>query len=187
MEEIKYRDRVISELLQKKFTTGQPMIDIELACLNFRKICELVAISSICAHRDVFEKLFVSIEKEWNATKIFKKIRNVHPKFYPIPFERVIENGKPVNKAIDNDFLTEESCKSVIGRCGDLLHGFNPYGHDQKFNRVRDVESKFTDWLNSIRNLLKAHEIVLYKTNKRLWVYMDRGDGKVYVEERVPT
>jgi len=74
MEEIKYRYDINEKLLNKKLTTGQPMINIELLCLNFRNIFELIALSSICAHRSLCEEIFNKFEKEWNPSNFLKEI-----------------------------------------------------------------------------------------------------------------
>ena len=189
MNEIKLRDEVVENHLNGKRTTGKPMTDIELICLQFRKIGELIMLSALCAHRAEYQKVHNNIEKEWDATKIRKIPESIHPDFYPSPFERIVDRdtGKQKNQRVTNNFLSKDECISLIGRCGGILHGFNPYNDDKVFKEVESVKNNFPEWQRKIRRLLKAHEIKLSGTDKQLWVYMGHGPkNQVLVEERVP-
>jgi hypothetical protein len=189
MEEIKMRDEVIESHLKGERSTGQPMTDVELICLEFRKVGELIMLSALCAHRAEYQKVRNNIEKEWDATKIRKTLDSIHPDFYPRPFQRIIDRdtGKQQNKLVSSNFLTKDECISLIGRCGGILHSFNPYNDDKVFKEVENVRNSFPEWQGKIRRLLKTHEIKLSGTDKQLWVYMAHGPkNEVMVEERVP-
>lgn len=189
MEEIKLRDKVIEDHLTGKLSTGQPMIDIELICLQFRKIGEMIMLSALCAHRKEYLNVHRNIQKEWEPTKIKKTLDNVHPDFYPVPFDRILD---PITKQLRNQritegFLSKDECISLIGWCGGILHAFNPYNDQKVFQEVENVKSSFPEWQIRIRRLLKTHEIKLSGTTKQLWVYMAHGPKmQVLVEERVP-
>ena len=74
----------------------------------------------------------------------------------------------------------------MIGRCGGILHGFNPYNDKKIFKEVENVKNSFSEWQQKIRRLLITHEIKLFGTDKQLWVYMAYGPkNQVFVEERV--
>lgn len=190
MDEIKLRDAVIDNFLNGSRTTGKLMIDIELICLQFRKICELIMLSALCIHKTEFQRIHKKIEKEWDPIKINKTLENIHHEFYPNPFERIVDSdtGRQKNIRITKEFLTRSECISLIGRCGGLLHGFNPLNDDKVYKEVEKIRSKFPEWKKRIGRLLKTHEIKLSGTSKQLWVYMAYGEeNKVFVEERVPT
>jgi hypothetical protein len=189
MDEIKLRDQVIESFLTGKRHTGQRMTNIELVCLQFRKIAELIILSALCPHKKEYLKVHSNIEKKWDATKIRKTLDKIHPDFYPIPFERIVDQstGKQKNGCVTNGYLSKDVCISLIGRCGGILHGFNPYNDDKVFKEIESVENKFPEWQRKVRRLLKTHEIKLFGTNKQLWVYMAHGPkNQVLVEERVP-
>lgn len=189
MNEIKLRDQVIESYLSGKKSTGQKMTDIELIALQFRKICEIIMLSAICVHKTEFQKKYKNIEKEWDPIKINKTLQNIHPDFYPTPFERVIDikTGKQKNNKITENYLKKDECISIIGQCGNLLHGFNPYNDDKVFINIGKRKKAFPEWQSKIRRLLKTHEIKLFGTSKQLWVYMAHGKKQeVYVEERIP-
>jgi hypothetical protein len=189
MNEIKLRDKVIEDHISGSRSTGQPMTNIELICLQFRKIGELIMLSALCAHNAEYQKVRSSIEREWEANKIRKTLDSIHPDFYPIPFDRFVNRstGEVKNQRVTNDFLSKDECISVIGRCGGILHAFNPYNDAKAFKEVEAVKNIFPEWQNKIRRLLKAHEIKLFGTPLQLWVYMAHGPkNEVLVEERVP-
>ena len=189
MDEIKLRDQVIDDHLTGKKSTGQPMTNIELICLQFRKIGELLMLSALCVHKAEYQSIYRNIEKEWDPNKIKKRLENIHPDFYPTPFKRVIyiNTGKQKNSKIIDNYLSKDECISLIGRCGNILHAFNPYNDNKIFKEIESVKSIFPEWQKKIRILLKTHEIKLIGTNKQLWVYMAYGPKQqVYVEERVP-
>lgn len=189
MDEIKLRDQVIESFLTCKRHTGQRMTDIELVCLQFRKIGEIIMLSALCAHKKDFIKVQSNIEKEWDATKIRKILDKIHPDFYPVPFERFVEQstGNQKKERVRSGYLTKDECITLIGRCGGILHGFNPYNDNKVFKEIAAIENNFPDWQKKLRKLLKAHEIKLSGTDKQLWVYMAYGpEHQVLVEERVP-
>ncbi|RPJ78976.1 MAG: hypothetical protein EHM20_02590 [Alphaproteobacteria bacterium] len=189
MKEIKLRDKVIENILGCKNSTGRRMTNIEFVCLQFRKICEIIILSALCAHKRDFIKVRSNIKKVSEPNKIRKILEKIHPEFYPIPFERIIDKstGKPKNELITNGYLTKDECIDLIGRCGGVLHGFNPYNDTEVFKEVDAVENQFSEWQMKVRRLLKTHEIKLLGMSKQLWVYMAKGPNqKVSVEERVP-
>src|ERR1700686_4533389 len=49
---IRYRLEVIDRFLSRQLTTGYEIPDMETICLQFRKVFELIAMSSLCANRD---------------------------------------------------------------------------------------------------------------------------------------
>jgi len=189
MDEIKLRDKVINDYMAGTRSTGQPMTDIELMCLQFRKIGELIILSALCPHRAEYQKIHSSIEKEWDANKVRKTLDTIHPDFYPVPFDRSVNltTGEAKNQRVAKGFLSKDECISLIGRCGGILHGFNPYNDDKVFREIESVKSTLPEWQSKIRRLLKAHEIKLLGTAMQLWVYMAHGPkAEVLVEERAP-
>ncbi len=189
MQEIKLRDQVVESYLTGERSTGQPMTDIEFICLQFRKIGELIMLSALCAHKTEYQKIHSRIEKEWEASKIRKTMERIHPDFYPVPFDRVVNLNTAAAKdqRVTNSFLSKDECISIIGQCGGILHAFNPYNDDKVFKNIESVKGNFQEWKSKIRRLLKTHEIKLFGTSTQLWVYMAHGDkAEVLVEERVP-
>jgi len=186
MEEIKIRDHVIERYLKGELSSGQPMINIELICLQFRKIGEIIFLSALCANAKEYQRIHSSTEKEWDANKIRKRLERFHSDFYPVPFDRVVNlnTGQTKNQRVADGFLTRDECISLIGRCGGILHAFNPYDDDRVFKEIENVKGNFEEWQHKIRRLLKTHEIKLFGTSTQLWIYMANGPkGEVLVQE----
>jgi hypothetical protein len=130
-----------------------------------------------------------NIEKEWDPRIIRKTLDMIHPDFYPSPFNIIVEKttGMKINEQVTSGYLTKDECIHLIGRCGGVLHGFNPYNDKRVFKEINDVEKKFSEWQMKVRRLLNTHEIKLLGTKEQLWVYMACGPKhQVLVEERVP-
>ena len=173
MDEIKLRDQVIDSFLSGKRDTGQRMTNIELVCLQFRKIGEIIMLSALCAHKKDFLKVQSNIKREWDPNKIRETLDKIHPDFYPVPFERIVDKstGEKKNDLVTGGYLTKDECISLIGRCGGILHGFNPYNDDKIFKEIEAVENKFPEWQTKVRRLLKTHEIKLSGTSKQLVMF----------------
>lgn len=189
MNEIKLRYEVIDANLKGLKSTGQIMTDIEFVCLQFRKIGELIILSALCVHKEVYQKLISKIEKEWNAKKIKKILDHIHPEFYPDPFllDYNSINKPPETIKVNDDYLTKNECIDMIGKCGGILHAFNPYNDKAKYNEVKSVENKLKIWKKKIWVLLNQHIIKLYNSGKLLFVYMSGGNnGDVLVKEMEP-
>lgn len=187
MEEIKRRYVVIGRFLYEGATTGFPMTDTELICLQFRKILELIALSSLCAHRAHYERVIRKFHKEWNARDILTEIERINPHFYPVPTLQVPDpsTGKVTEwKDVEEGFLTQDEFIRCHGECGNLLHAENPYSRNQI--NLEDWKAKFRDWYAKIMRLLNHHQVQLVETDQLLVTVMkDERDGKVYAYEFV--
>ena len=93
MEEIKRRINVISQFLDNKATTGQPITDIEFLYLQFRKVLEFIALSSLSANREKYEEVRNNFKTDWHAERIMEKIEKINPNFYPCPTSQVTIMG----------------------------------------------------------------------------------------------
>ena len=74
MEEIKGRVEVIKSFLRREAKTGHRITDEESLCLQFRKVLELIALSSLAAHHQEYEKIRSSFRADWHAQNIIKAI-----------------------------------------------------------------------------------------------------------------
>ena len=91
MTEIKRRIEVISRLIEKRFTTGYDVTDVETGCLQMRKILELIALGSLVVNKEEISKEYDNYANHWNAKDILTYIETVNPNFYPVPSEQSID------------------------------------------------------------------------------------------------
>jgi hypothetical protein len=188
MEEIKKRIYIISQFLEKKATTSQPITDVEFLCLQFRKVLEFIALSSLSANREKYEEIRSNFKTDWHAERIMKKIEEINPNFYPCPIKQILDKeieGRVIRiEAITDGFLTREDFSNVYNECSGFLHAYNPYS--SKFQKLSVQRDNFKLWKEVIIKLLNHHQIQLIDDPRQLWVLMKSvDDGKVHVFEMI--
>ena len=86
MREIRFRIDCCNHVIQRNVRLPDQFAD-ELIFLQFRKICELIALSCLVAHGDIKAVSSPKMEKAWSADLIMRQLANIHPEFYPVPQE----------------------------------------------------------------------------------------------------
>lgn len=89
MEEIKLRTNVVTSFLHGQSSAVYTPTTIECACLQIRKILELIAFASLIANKEAYTKVFSKVSKAWNAGDLLKELERVNPGFYPVPVTEV--------------------------------------------------------------------------------------------------
>lgn len=159
--EIKRRTAVVDALLLGSAHALYAPTTVESACLQIRKILELIAFSSLVANKEVYSIQYKKFAEHWNARLMLKDLERVNSDFYPKP---IIQ--KPSSKPgiqfdwsdRQDDFLTKDDFLSTYERCGGILHADNPYGAQTNYENYLE-QLKY--WRNRIINLLNAHTIKL--------------------------
>ena len=183
MEEIKRRSDVIYAVTQGRIPVPQ-IVGVELAYLQLRMICELIALACLTAHGDVPETKSKRLTKAYNADQIMKTLENLHPEFYPVPGRQVHNEAGKVVEIIDVEepYLTKRELQRLYGECGDFLHR----GNIEQFMKGRSLPSfaQLESWIKKITMLLNHHQIQLFDGRRQLWVIMQaESDGKVHAFE----
>lgn len=160
--DIKKRTEVISEHLSGIRNTKYLITEVEFLCLQFRKILELVALSSLVANKDEYSKHHEKFAKHYNARLILQDLERINPDFYPKPTKQIVKeiNGQKFFdlQPVTEGFLTKEEFLSVYEKCGGMLHADNPYGQKKDIEKLR---TDFPSWLTKIIKLLNHHNITL--------------------------
>jgi hypothetical protein len=188
MTEIKLRIEVIDNILKGVKSTGQYPTDMECVALQFRKILELIALSSICTNKDAYSAKRENFYKDWNGKRILNDLEKVNPDFYPQPSKQIVDDktGRVVRlEKIKEEYLTKELFIQLYDKCSEHLHSYNPYG---EYPNLDELKADFLKCKDKIVNLLNHHQIQLVNRKKQLWVVMStKDDGKVHVGEMVQT
>jgi hypothetical protein len=161
MTEIKLRTEVITLHLSGQLHSKYPASTIETIGLQFRKVFELIAFSSLAAHRELYSRVYSDFQKHWEAAKLLKNLRRMNSNFYPEPLIEVPSSIPGVKNDLRNrnhDYLTEGDLITAHGRCGSLLHAANPFGRGIDYNYYKQ---SFPEWLTKIINLLNCHKVHL--------------------------
>ncbi|MDP3515794.1 MAG: hypothetical protein Q8S94_01390 [Pseudohongiella sp.] len=159
--EIKRRTSVADAFISQKINALYEATTVESACLQVRKILELIAFGSLIANKKVFKAQHEKFSKYWNAETMIRDMERINPNFYPKPILQ-----KPSNKLgikmewleRPNDYLTKDKFVKVYKKCGAVLHAENPYGSKINYDYYGENLIK---WRNEIVNLLDAHSIRL--------------------------
>ena len=181
MEEVKLRINVIDFFVLGQGRALYERAALESACLQLRKILELVAFGSLVANKDAYTAVYGKFSKKWDAGDLLKELGQVNPDFYPFPIIEVPSSHPPAVVDLvprEGDFLTELAFAEVYGRCGVMAHAANPYGKGIDYAYY---QQKLLLWRAQVVNLLNAHQIHLVNTPGFYLIHMhDKQDGKVH-------
>jgi hypothetical protein len=151
----------------------------ELVCVQFRKVLELIAFSSLCANKQKYAEAHKNFGEHWRAKNMLDVIRKLNEDFYPAP---VIVGPSP-NPAVKfhladskEAFLTESEFVELYDLSSDVLHMRNPFS-----TRNPMVTSRHTvgQWVQRIQNLLKSHMIRLVDRD-RVWIVTIPAQGEIH-------
>jgi hypothetical protein len=187
MGEVRLRIDAINRGLAGTLGLKGPLVR-EFCFLQFRMICELIALASLTAHGDIATVRRPKLQKEWSAEKIIEALSGMHPDFYPEPVRET--PGRPPVRTefvpIEEEFLTKADLISLIGKCGNILHRgsikkllSNNTPVQTNFPEIQSIAQK-------IANLVSVHRVSLI-TPGRLYVCIFLADGRVqtYLAEAI--
>ena len=179
MDEAKQRLGLIRQLDLGEFTTTRTEFDVELACLNLRRVLELVAFSSLAANREAYSRHHNDFHTHWKAERILKKLESIHPGFFPVPMS---EPGTHM-AAVERPCLTRSDFATLYDITSEVLHAWNPFRAPmQHVELIRPPK----EWAKMIWDLLSVHMLTIADSEKRFIVQMhnpDDGQVHVYVAE----
>jgi len=180
--EIKKRTEVIASLISEEKTTGYLIVDVELVCLQFRKIIELIALSSLVANKEIYAQQREKFKEDWNARLIFQDLERMNPKFYPNPSEQIEKTTKSGERyyhfePLTSGFLSKENALKIYERCGGILHAENPFKNKRN---IAEIKAQFHDWIIQLITLMNHHLIVLNNGNMVVGIMHSKDDGNPY-------
>jgi hypothetical protein len=95
----------------------------EYIYLQFRHICELIALGCLQLHGDLPSAQTQSVKKAWNAEKIMRLLHKNHPHCFPQCVERTkTEEGWSIKANGKPNAMTFEEFKALYSECGEALH-----------------------------------------------------------------
>lgn len=180
MEEIKRRTHVVTAYLQGEWSAIYLASTIESACLQIRKILELIALGSLVANRAIYSQQHEKFHEYWNAERILRDLEGINPDFYPKPLEP--EDGVAPDGVtrswvhLKSGFLTKKEFVKVYKKCGGVMHADNPLGSKRSLDYY---QSEIPKWIEKIMNLLNRHIMILKGDDNRYVVHMQESDGRV--------
>jgi len=180
MEEVKLRMNVVNFFLTGQGHALYLPSTLESACLQIRKILELIAFGSLVANKEAYTAVFTKASKAWNANDILVELEKVNPDFYPVPIIELpsgIPGVRMRHEKRVGDYLDETEFKEVYGRCGAIAHAANPYSKGIDYGYYARM---LPVWRTRIMNLLNTHNIQLLGNPGIYLVHMtEHGDDRV--------
>ena len=168
MEEAKFRFFVINNTYQneQKFP---PAIVSEICYLQFRLLCEIIALGCLLVHGDIPHPK--ALQKAYNPSKIMKHLEKLNPHFYPQPIKHTMKDNKHELAAIpDIPHLSKRDLMKLWNKSGDLLHR----APLTKLSKPPPTDiKKFSDifeWSGKLTGLLNSHWITLIENQRGMVV-----------------
>lgn len=177
LREIKRRTRVIDAFMAGNTHAVFEATNIETVCLQFRKILELIAFSSLIANVKEYSQQYDKFAEHWNARLMLRDLERVNANFYPRPIiqEPASEPGITMRwLARPDDYLTKDRFIGVYEKCGGLMHAENPYASPMDYGYYKQ---QLVPWRKQIINLLNAH-IVALSGDSNLYLFQMGADDK---------
>jgi hypothetical protein len=168
LHEIKRRIDVIRAHVGGQRSTGFLITEVEFLALQFRKVIELIAFSSLILNRDEYAKLRASLDvdyrTDWSAKRIMNVLEKINPYFYPQPTKQTEKSNKDGKQIVELEnitegYLTKDEAINVYNDCSDILHIWNPYSENKDID-LKKMHAKFTEWGTKLVTLLNHHTTV---------------------------
>lgn len=176
LAEIKRRMKVVDDIISADSRLRFRATSIETACLQVRKILELIAFGSLIANVRIYSAQHRKFAEHWNPKIMLKDIARVNPNFYPTP---IIQKPSAIpGVAMDwidrnPDYLTKDDFLFAYDKCGGILHAANPYGATTDFDAY---QVNLIQWRKKIVNLLNSHTMSLVADDHLYLFQMSAGD-----------
>ena len=187
MLEIKRRIASIKKL--SEIAAGHLDMSVVTECiyLQFRKILELIAMSSLVANKQAMKEMNrrrKKLGKQWNGDAILKLVKEINPDFYPVPItERPSRDPAAKADLVEktDGFLSRGEFSKLYNLCGDLMHADNPLGRKTDYESLR---KEGPVWERKILELLGCHKIRILGQDGFYLVHMhEERDGRVHMYE----
>lgn len=160
MVEVKERLNVVVEILALPVA---PLFKQELCYLQFRYVCELIAIACLAAQGDYETQR--AFKESHKPPEIFRALRKFYPNFFPVAAQRIVTeaNGTRhhhVEHGHKPDAYGEKEVSSLWQSAGDHLHraSVSKYLRTTFVNKPPELD-QIDRHLRGLARLLDAHLI----------------------------
>jgi len=165
MHEIVIRIDLVAAACDGKLNLTPPYAR-EYSYLQFRRICELLALGCLQLHGDLPSSQTSSAKKEWNATKIMNRLHRDHAHAFPQSTTNTKnDKGWHLEANSKPDALTLKEFKALYNKCGEILHR----GTIKTIEIESGVSKKDYDevlkWQKKIVDLVNQH--IITRPNKK--------------------
>ena len=169
MHELVTRIQLVADACNGKLNLTLPYAR-EYCYLQFRRMCELVALGCLQLHGDIPAVRTNALKKEWNADKIMQRLHKSHPHAFPQSVVRTLENGiwHFEGNSLPNA-LTLKEFKALYQECGGVLHRGTIKSIEAEGPLAQEDFEKVVRWQNKVVDLMNQH-IIARKTDKGMYL-----------------
>ena len=155
MHELAIRIELVAQACDGKLGLPPPFAR-EYAYLQFRRMCELIALGCLQLHGDLSYAKKQGTKKEWNAEKIMRLLQKNYAHSFPQCVKREqTSEGWHIEANCKPNALTFSEFKKLYSECGAALHrgsiktlqGSGDF-NESDYQRVVDWQAKIVDLMN---------------------------------------
>ncbi len=155
MHELAIRIDLVAHACEGRLNLTPPYAR-EYSYLQFRRMCELVALGCLQLHGDLPRTQTQTAKKEWNAERIMQMLHREYPHAFPqsVIRERA-ESGHEIRANCKPNALTRQEFKKLYAECGEVLHRgtirsleLSPALKDADYHIVIEWQRKIVDLMN---------------------------------------
>jgi len=169
MHEVAIRIELIAFACDGKLNLTPPYAR-EYSYLQFRGICELIALGCLQLHGDLPVAKTRAATKEWNAERIMRLLHRSHPHAFPQSVTTTKKNEVWHYEANSKPgALALASFKDLYAECGELLHRGTICSIEAEKPISNNDYEKVIKWSHSIVDLMNQH-IVARKDGKGMFL-----------------
>lgn len=132
----------------------------EYCFLQFRRMCELVALGCLQLHGDLSAARTGAAKKEWNAERIMRLLHRSHPHAFPQSLTRIkTSNGWSLVANSRPNALTYAEFNALYNKCGEILHRGTIRSLETEQALAKSQYDEVIAWSHKVVDLLNEHVI----------------------------
>jgi hypothetical protein len=138
----------------------------EYCYLQFRRICELLALGCLQLHGDLPVARSSAATKEWNAERIMRLLQKNHPHSFPQSLTRTkTSDGWRLEANSKPNALTLTEFNALYSKCGQVLHRGTIRTIEGEGGIGKPEYDEVIHWSRKVVDLLNEH--VVARANSR--------------------
>ncbi len=177
MEDLKVRLVFLREMLGAialQVNEPRAYLKAESCFLQVRYICELVALSSLCANERF--GLTSRLLKSWHAGEILADLTRINPMCFPRAINVTRKNGELLVEVQPEQPLSQKALVSMYNSCGSVLHRGMLKHIIKGDDRLYDLK-EVNRWAQKLIGLLASHIALVPHGNRVLLINMNFGSS----------
>ena len=177
MHELVIRIELAANACDGKLNLNPPYAR-EYCYLQFRRVCELMALGCLLLHEDIPSTQTNAAKKEWHAQKIMQLLNREHPHSFPQCVTRKMIDGIHHFDANSKpNALTYREFHALYNKCGEMLHRGTIKSIEVEAPIAQSEYEVVIGWHRKIVDLMNEHIIAQKSGNAMYLVSLKSENG----------